>query len=249
MLATNDALEAAPTYCAAVFFGRFLDLVNSGTPGAIDGQGTMTFVRLGERYLGVTNEHVLSEAPDKHGDRVFHLALKRHTPFPLRLVARTTFDNPAAPYDLAVFDVPKDEIESNGKRFALVEESCRLVEGEMALAVGFPGERRRVEGPIMAHPTYVVVSTCRSLSDRKIILHDVLPNECRHFDFGGMSGGPIFRLASENLELAGLIFQGEFRSDDKDWQAPELWIWGFPLTVATLEQAIEYGTSRKRKSS
>jgi hypothetical protein len=242
------------TFCAPLIFGSFQDHAFKAAK-AIQGQATITFGQLDGRHFGITNEHVLSEKPDPLGDRVWHLALKRHTAFPLVPLATTTFRNDDAPYDLAIFDLPPDlvvTILKSGKRFAEIPPNRVLHKGDRGAAVGFPAAERKILSTHTAHPMYIAVATCQTPGDRKIIMHDHLRGENRCFRFGGMSGGPIFRITEASNEVAGVIFQGvgpndpqtgpdgETLSDSRE----EVWAWGFPLTRPVIEATLRYGKPR-----
>ena len=113
----NDLAAEANQYCAAFFYGSFRGLIEQGSAASIGGQGTMTFVTMGGRYFGATNKRVIADDPDTVGDRVFHVAFAKHTPLRYQPVAVTDFDNPDPPYDLAVYEIPRELVESNGKEF------------------------------------------------------------------------------------------------------------------------------------
>jgi len=227
-------------YCAAILFGGFSEVVLSGSAKSIEGQGTMTFARYRDRFFGFTNEHVLADLPDNRGDRVWHLALSSHIALALPPIARTRPDNQDAPFDLAIFELSADVVRAvvrGGKAFVDVPDVSRLSDGDDAVAIGFPGGARRIHGRFMVHPTFLVAATCANSSDRTIVMHQELPDEKRTLLFGGMSGGPIFRLTETSIEFSGIIVQGsgpnERRSDDR-----EVWIWGIPITQCVVELTL-----------
>lgn len=122
-------------------FGSFEGLLSLGSAASVDGQGTMTFVRHRDRFFGITNDHVLSEVPDHQGDRVWHIALRAHTPLPIAPIVRTTTRNPDLPFDLSVYELTSalvDEVGRSGKRFLAVPDALVLQENDDAIAVGFP---------------------------------------------------------------------------------------------------------------
>lgn len=238
-----DSLAAeASQYCAAFFYGSFRGLIEQGSAASIGGQGTMTFLTMEGRYFGATNKHVIADAPDTVGDRVFHLAFATHTPFPYRPVAMTDFDNPDAPYDLVLYEIPGELVESNGKKFIDVASAVEAEEGEILLAIGFPGVERYIAGPQMSHPNYIAVAPCESASDRKLIIRYAIPEDERKYIFGGMSGGPLFTVRGNALLPVGILFQGSGPRERQDDDL-ELWVWGFPVNDVVIKQALRSGAA------
>lgn len=76
------------------------------------------------------------------------------------------------------------------------------------------------------------------------MLHHPVFDEPRQLIFGGMSGGPIFRLTAEGVEFSGIIFQGRGPNEDAD-DNRDFWVWGFPLTVAVMDRALELSQTRR----
>lgn len=226
--------------CAALFYGSFSNLVEQGSASAIEGQGTMTFVRHRERYLGLTNDHVLSEVADERRDRVWHVALREHVPMPMRPITRTSKANPDAPFDLAIYELPPpfvDDVHRAGKQFLEAPEGLVLSEGDDAIAIGFPGHGRRIDGPLMVHGTILVAASCVQSGDRLIVLQHELPDESRTLPFGGMSGGPIFRVDGEGVSFAGLLNEGS-GPNERESNDRTAWIWGFPITREILDRVL-----------
>jgi hypothetical protein len=226
--------------CAAFFYGGFSDLVEQGSASEMAGQGTMTFVQHRERYFGMTNDHVLSEVPDERGDRVWHVALREHVPLRTPPIIRTTKSNPDAPFDLAVYELAPAfvvDVRRAGKQFLEVPEALTLSERDDAVAIGFPGHGRRIEGPRMVHASILVAASCIQSGDRLIVLHHELPEESRELPFGGMSGGPIFRVDADTVSFAGLLNQGS-GPNERESSDRSVWIWGFPLTRDILDRLL-----------
>src|SRR5204862_227798 len=114
-----------------------------------------------------------------------------------------------------------------------------MAEEAQGLAVGFPGiERAGVSETIMTHPLYHVTAKCIGVSDRLIVLHQELPPPAdRCVKFGGLSGGPLFRVQPDEYSFAGIIFQGRGFADTVDQSAssPDIWVWAFPLSPSQLD--------------
>jgi len=220
-------------------------LVTKGGAESIFDQGTITFVKVGEDVYGVTNEHVANPqgAPSDH---IFHVALDQHFPLPRPPLFMSTPSNPDCPYDLAIFKMDLEAIVNAGKMpIDLTEAPSIQLEAEnLALVVGFPGYRRQITKEHTVHEMAHVVSTCRLLSDRTIMLVDVLNDLPPDLRFGGLSGGPIFALGAEQeYQFVGIVFDGrgpgDFEEEVNQAGSPinkeEIWVRGFPLTRDTLK--------------
>lgn len=230
-------------HATAMFFGKSLDLLSKGSAKYIDDQGTLTLFCYRGLCLGVTNQHVVGEYAGPSKDKLFHIALRRHQPIPGRLLFKSTQGNPDFPFDIAVFLLDRTTIVAGGKSPIDLSESFEpLEEGDQALAVGFPGRERYIENEFrMAHPIYHVIATCVCASDRKIVLYEKLcPPSDRTVRFGGMSGGPIFRLRSPyHYSFSGILFEGRGFDDNRNGaRGDEIWVYGFPLGPAQLEHAF-----------
>lgn len=243
--------RATGKHCAALLLLTFSDLVTKGGAESIFDQGTITFVKVGENVYGITNEHVANPegAPTDH---IFHIALAHHVPLPEPPLFMSTPANPDFPYDLAIFKINPDVLVRAGKVPITLPDapSIHLREEDTALAVGFPGYRRRIEKEHTVHEMAHVVSTCRLSSDRSIMLTDALDDLSLDLRFGGLSGGPIFALVgAQEYEFVGIIFDGrgpgDFEEDINQAGSPinkeEIWVRGFPLTRDTLQRILERG--------
>jgi len=241
---SKEISKALAKRCAALFFNDLLEVFLKGSAGTIDGQGTMTFLRYRDRCFGVTNQHVLGDYVRPTKEKVFHVALRKHIPIPGRLLFKSTKDNPDFPFDFAVFLLDESQIINGGKfPINLEAEYTPMAEHEQGLAIGFPGIERHIrDGLTMAHPLYHVVAKCVSASDRQIVLHEELPPPCdKVIRFGGMSGGPIFRLnGNECYSFAGIMFEGRgFADTEEGVSENEIWVYGFPLSNDMFDHALE----------
>jgi hypothetical protein len=170
------------------------------------------------------------------------LALGRHTPL-TGLVARSESRDPDFPFDIAVFELDFEHLEHEGKvPLALNDAPSLLQEGEIALAVGFPGKARSFADEFrMNHPLCYVSAACRAVSDRCIRLYEHVPDQRPNFSVGGMSGGPILRIDSPlTYSLAGIVSEGRGRIDAEGGQIAEsLWVSGFPFGATLLRELLE----------
>ena len=204
----------------------------------------MTFLNYHDRCFGVTNKHVLGDYVRPTKEKVFHVALRKHLPIPGRLLFKSSKYNADFPFDIAVFLLDEDEIKKGGKiPINLDAEYSPMDEQEQGLAIGFPGIERHVrDGITMAHPLYHVVAKCISTSDLQMILYEELPPpRGKTIRFGGMSGGPIFRLiGNESYSFTGIMFEGRGFADNENGVSDnEIWIYGFPLTNDMFDHALE----------
>lgn len=240
---SDDLIRLTDSHFAALLAGSMPEVWFTGSADSQHPWGTMTFIRYGERVLGITCNHVVQHAENTEFP-AFMLALGRHTPLTGPLVARSNNDDPDYPFDIAVFELDADQLERAGKTPLLLDDiSTPLQEGEIALAVGFLGYARlKVDEQYMTHKTCYISATCHSSSSRKFILYEQHPNQPHDFSVGGMSGGPIFRItSSESFSLAGIIFEGKARADaEHGCSIEDLWIWGFPLNDNLLRDILEH---------
>ncbi len=225
-----------------MFFGSFLDLGHKGSADYIIAQGTMTFIRYKERCFGITNKHVIE---NKHtaqiSDLVFQLGPYRHTPFPMprRPFFMSSESDPDCPYDIAIFLLTEEIVSAilhSHKEFIELEgHATTILEGDQGLVVGFPGHKRaKRNGGIMAHPLNHVVASCRGVSDRQIIFQDEVQQDLSNVDFGGMSGGPIFKLCSPSeYQFIGILSNA---SNTQGSQA--IWLKGFPFGPSLMDYIL-----------
>ncbi|MCF8036142.1 MAG: serine protease [Desulfobacteraceae bacterium] len=227
MKQNNDNLsgiltKATGEHCAAFFWGSYDNTFfrNNKCLDYAEDQGTMTFIEFKENYYGITNKHVIGDKLTKsHAKGTFWVALENHRPVPGELIFESTQNNIDFPYDIAVFHLAKNEIDKSKKiPFKLNDIEPYIEVGkENLLSVGFPGLLRSAyDSETQIHPMYHVVSTCHSFTDRMIYLESDLPEDKRNVKFGGMSGGPIFKIGDNDstyYELVGIVFEGKGFAD------------------------------------
>ena len=236
--------KATLRHCAPIFIGSFKELLEKGSASYIAGQGTITFVEYEGRCYGITNEHVSNPQLNcKIDGPVFHIALRQHVPFPNQPLFTSTADNADLPFDIAVYRLKRGLLEDGGKEpLDLQSQSTELGEGNVALAVGYPGQLRGpIQGLHLPHRALHVASTCRLQSDRTIVLQDELPEDKRDLRFGGMSGGPVYAILGEqSYALAGIAFLGKGYGDVQDGQAlsDEIWVQAFPFGPDLLRRIL-----------
>lgn len=238
---SDNVTRLTHPHFAALLAGSMREIWIAGSAAPQHPWGTMTFISDGERAFGITCNHVVRHAEDTESP-AFMLALSRHTPL-TGLVARSSNDDPDYPFDIAVFELDLERLNQEGKVPLLMNDvPTPLDEGEIVLAVGFPGHARLVDEERMTHKQCYISATCRSWSPRRFLLHEDRPDQPHDFSVGGMSGGPIFRITPpESISLVGIIFEGKARFDtEHDCNAESLWIWGFPLSGNLLRDILEY---------
>lgn len=239
----DELSSATARHAVALLLGNRVDFLLKGSAEYIKAQGTLTLINHRGHCFGITNHHVVSKRHEVGTECLFCIGLKKHQQLPGRLIIETSQRNPDMPFDLAVFVLDEALIRDGGKIPIELEESFQPLEQEdQAVAVGFPGVERRMESQSqMGHGMYHVVSQCVCASDRKLILHEeLMPPDNRLIRFGGMSGGPIFRLTGAcTYAFSGIIFEGRGFHDVRDpTPDSQIWIYGFPFGPAELDRAL-----------
>ena len=204
----------------------------------------MTFVKHGETCYAITNQHVTGDVGDlQESDVVFLLALERHTPLPGVLVATSDGRDSEFPYDISVFRVDGNVVVKGGKTPLDVSDvPSKLKQGDLALAVGFPGEGRTQRALGTRHETLHLVAECVLSNNRKIIMHgefDGQPSD--DVRLGGISGGPIYAFhPSGEYSLVGIVAEGKSpRDTNLRGAGTEYWVIGFPFSSGLLNRLIE----------
>jgi Trypsin-like peptidase domain len=225
--------KATKQHVAALMYGEIGDLIWQGSGRYIKAQGTITFIRYRNRCFGVTNEHVYPGKASRTS--VWHIALKEHQPLRARPLFTSTRTNADYPFDIALFELDEEVISRGGKIPIELAEDAVLEEGDLLLAVGFPGAERKIFEEQTLHGLYHVGATAIGFSDRTIQLYEELSDsKSQTWNFGGMSGGPIFKVKPNSYSLAGIIF------DAAETPPPNtIHIEGFPFGPAQLELAFQ----------
>ena len=236
----SELRERAARHCRPILAKPMPDISFEGS--ATQGWGTITLVQVEDRLLGVTCYHVVEKSL-KSSCPGFMIALERHTPFESVLLASSRKEDLSFPFDIAVFD--GEELHRSGVVPLLLDATPSILEeGEIALAVGFPGYGRVIDGRYMTRRRYFLSPTCQGATDRHILLQGEAPDQEEDFKIAGMSGGPIFKIISaESYSLVGIIFQGRARGDAREDGGDErtFLVSGFPLSVKQLKDLLERG--------
>lgn len=225
--------KATKQHTAALMYGEISDLVWQGSGKYIRAQGSITFISYHNRCFGITNQHVYPGQASRTS--VWVIALEQHYPLRIEPLFTSTSSNADYPYDIALFELDEKLIRRGGKIPIEVDKDAVLAEGDLLLAVGFPGIERRILEEQTLHRLYHVGASVVGLSDRTILLYEELSDpQVKTWDFGGMSGGPIFKVEPTSYGLAGIIFEAA------ENPAPNtLCIRGFPFGPSQLEQAFQ----------
>ncbi|WP_454902886.1 hypothetical protein [Variovorax gossypii] len=241
----SKALTAATKrHIAPIFRVNPVKVAIHGTKGAIQDQGTITFVKYQGKCFGLTNGHVIGDVDRPRADAAFMLALDKHTPLPGRLIFSSTPRDTDFPFDLAVFLLDEESITRGGKLFVdLTNESCPILESAKYLAVGYPGVLRTENNTQSVHPIFHIVVTSVLSSDRKLVFHDEVPASAFEMRFGGISGGAIFDIRDgDNYSIAGIIFEGRGHDDEVDERgsATDIWVYGVPLDTRFIDRLLDH---------
>ena len=239
---------AAKMHIAPIFRADPVKVMFHGTSEQMPNQGTMTFVEYKGHCFGITNQHVTQDFKRVTANHAFMLALKTHIPMPGRLIFSSTRSNIDFPYDVAIFILNGDTVRAGGKVPApLIHSSSPIVEGEKYLALGYPGHIRGRVGDKSSHPIYDITATCRSISDRVIVLQDDIPPAKSVMRFGGISGGAIIAPSDANdYTIVGIIFEGRGQHEDVEERtsATDIWVYGIPITTTWMDRILSDAESR-----
>lgn len=238
--------KATKKHCAAFFWGDhqkvFFRKEESGESYVFD-QGTITFVEYQDKCFGITNNHVVEKHVSDYSGS-FYMALDKHTPLPAFNVIFRNKNSPDYPPDIAILKIEKNVLLNGGK--TPYDLSSAIIPFDLntpLFVVGFPAQLRDVyDCQTAMHPLSQVVCTCRSITDQKLILHDSNPQDMRKFSLRGMSGGAIFSADDYKYTLVGILYEGTGYADDLEDENtihPDIWIFGFPLTVNELSKILD----------
>jgi hypothetical protein len=254
-------IRATARHCAAFFYAAsFADIYfRKKGDDYIKEQGTITFVEYGCECYAITNQHVISDNwENRVGRESLLVALNRHLFWgisPIFVSPSSDKQNvmypPALPRDIAVypFSANRDRlIAANKEPIKLRQTMPEVSVDDIVLAVGFSGDERVVISETTAgHGLVHVFGTVRSISESKIIIQDNNPQRESNISFGGMSGGPIFKIdeITGACDLIGIIYEGEgnrkINSSEAIEYTDEVWVFGSPLDGNRLSEMIEMG--------
>jgi len=254
-------LRATSRHCAAFFYAwSFGEIAfRNAEEEYIQEQGTVTFVKNGNEFYAITNEHVLGEDwSQRLRKETLMVALERHSFWGIRPIftsppskARDVFYPANFPRDIAIFPFSNNcERLRNADKEAIQLPNVMpdLEVGEIVLAVGFPGEKRRaISKNVAGHKLAHVFGTVRAVTENNIVIQDTNPAKDKDISFGGMSGGPIFKIIDEkNLSytLVGIVYEGRgLMNTDEHGQtqfSDDIWIFWFPLDGERMDAMLEY---------
>ncbi len=256
----NKLFKGTKKHCAAFFhawtFGKIYFRKNN--EDYILDQGTLTFVEYEGDCYAITNQHVLGENwLERWMHQSLMVALKKHlfwgigpvyvSPPPKK---QNSLYPSTFPKDIAIFPFTRnrDKLKQADKEPAdLPSIMPEIKQGEILLAVGFPAdERKTADEATCEHRLAHVFGTVVSLSENSIILQDNNPKKDKDISFGGMSGGPIFKIDENtgSYTLVGIIYEGKGFKRKNENDATEIgddiWIFGSPLDGNRLKQMLDY---------
>lgn len=259
----NTLLKKTKRHCAAFFYGlSYGDIYfrNTGDDYILKGQqGTLTFIEYEGECYAITNQHVIGESwQERLKKKSLMLALDTHKFWGIspifvsppkekrnRLYYPTHF-----PKDIAIFPFSngrKNLLQANKTPIVLQDTIPEFATDEIVLAVGFPGEERKnISGKTCAHTLAHVFGTLKSASEYSLIIQDENPERDKNISFGGMSGGPIFKINEDDgsYNFIGINYEGKgFKRKNQlnhDEVGNDIWIFGFPLSGNLLQEMLNY---------
>jgi hypothetical protein len=188
--------------------------------------GTLTFVKSGDKVYGITCWHVIehfrsvlkaSGEPGSHSLRTmlngFHVVVDRF------IRPEPEFGQP--PLDIAIREVRPDFVQHLGKVPLDLDALPRPPEAiGHGYAVGFPESLKYNKtddqpGYRVSMPQLEVLAEIEALPNRRFAMFSELNDPVAHGDFSGMSGGPIFWSTEENYGIFGIIYEGGPGEDKK----------------------------------
>ena len=253
-------LKKTKRHCAAFFYGwNFGDMFfrNKGDDYILE-QGTLTFIEYKGECYAITNQHVIgANWQERLKKESLMLALDTHKFFGIRPIFVSppkekinSFYPPHFPKDIAIFPFSNNRkklIAANKTPIVLQDITPEITTGEVILAVGFPGEERKsISEKICAHTLSHVFGTVNSASDFSIIIQDNDPERDKDISFGGMSGGPIFKIneGDGSYTFIGINYEGKgFKRKNhlnQDEIGDDIWIFGSPLCGNLLQKMLNY---------
>lgn len=251
-------LKETKRHCAAFFYAWSFGQIYFRNPGDdyIKEQGTLTFVEHNNECYAITNQHVIGKNwQERLKKESLMLALDTHKLWgvspvfvsppkdEINILYPTHF-----PKDIAVFPFSNNKnklINANKTPILLQEQVPEIKPDEIVLVVGFPGgERENISETTCGHQLAHVFGTVRSVSENSIIIQDNNPTRDKDISFGGMSGGPIFKVNEDDgsYQFIGISYEGKgFKRKnefDEEEIGDDIWVYGFPLSGRVLEEIL-----------
>jgi hypothetical protein len=209
--------EFAMSKCAPFFWSS----QEAGQPPKILHNGTICYVRTGQRDIAITANHVYQKyLDDLERFPSVEAQFGGSTIYPeRRLIDRD------ARLDLATFDVPEVFVTAGAKAYHTPASwpPPPLKQGELVLYGGCPGALREPDGRDIVWPFQSFTWLATEVTDVSIALHVDFQNlfwpghenERINENPGGISGGPVFRVIEDlqgadkrvYLELAGIAYE------------------------------------------
>lgn len=256
----NTLLKETKRHCAAFFFAwNFGDIYfRNESDDYILEQGTLTFIEYKGECYAITNQHVIG---DDYEERLktnsLMVALDRHSFWGINPIfvspakeKQDLFYPPNFPKDIAIFPFSNSRsklIKANKELIDLQYNLPVINHGEVVLTVGFPGEEREVVSKeTCGHRLAHVFGTVQSASDHSIMIQDNNPKRDKDISFGGMSGGPIFRIDENDgsYKFIGLNYEGKgFKRKNEQNElevGDDFWIFGFPFFGQLFEEILNF---------
>lgn len=250
-----DSLTKNPArFCAALVVTQDVIEGQDGWPRFADPtdtlrNGTLTFVKSGERVFGITCWHVIehfreqlriSGNPYSHSMRTmvngFYVVLDRFVrPEP-------QFGDP--PVDIAIRELNPDLLSAIGKEpidlDLLPDLPHSIAHG---YAVGFPEtmKYKKMEDQIgyrVSMPQVEILAEIDGLPTRRFTLFSELSNEPAQVDYSGMSGGPIFWSTESSFGIFGIIYEGGVGSALSDGKS--VYVYGELATPSIIKEWLSH---------
>lgn len=246
----HDVARQTLANCAAILTGPgTMLLFTHGSSSFSEGSnGTVTFVEWEGRCYAVTNHHVLDRLLRAYesGDLTYSaiIALGKHTPLGCPL-ACTPESLESATSDLAIFCVDKQQLLASGKApIPLSNAQSNFCDGELGMALGFYAQGRAMKDAMtMSHGLCRVIARCTGAANGRFTLSDIPESGPKPIRFGGMSGGPVYRLVDEMVEFIGIVDEGWGHADVLPGEElrHDVGIRGFVLAPTLIGRTIELG--------
>lgn len=193
--------------------------------------GSVCFVHTGKRTVAVSAHHVYQKyLQDKALFETFGCQFGSSTIEPEKYVIDWSEE-----LDIVSFAVPEILLAATGSsvHYPMRWPTDQLKQGDVVMCGGYPGllreERQtKAEWPFISLATRVLSATPENITlhvDLPTILwgSDVRDNERRIANFGGLSGGPIYRSKDspvDHLELAGFIYESSVKAPTREEPKP-----------------------------
>jgi hypothetical protein len=212
--------QFAMARCAPFFWS----MQEPGKPPALLHNGTICYVRTGQRDIGITANHVYQGLPYSYLTEFVTMPSVEAQFGGSTIYPETRFIDATNPLDVATFSVPEVFVHAGYKSLHSPSgwPPMPLTKGEWVIYGGYPGTLREPGTGQIVWPFQSFIWRANDVTEQNIVLRPDFPNlvwpgheeERINENLGGISGGPVFRviekLADEKrvyLELVGIIYQ------------------------------------------